>query len=448
MTSRLGAPFGLRLEALPLYLRIAFLAALLLAAGNAVITWNDVHEYGGTDLRARVVGARLLVLGQNPYRPQTGPLNEWLFDPHGVFRDISRCPYDPPLLAVYASLCWLPYTVQRVAWFFLEWSALLVSIALLARTIPSSRARAWFVVLSLVFFAGGSFWRLHLERGQYYSLLLVLLSWSVWQLKRGSRDEWRSGLPLGLAAALRPTLGVAVLPLWLLGHRRTAAGAFGSALAVVLVLLPVAGPTLWRDYARLVGVLERAVPMLPPLASAPYGGLVEGADFSRVMEHRSSNANVHLLLQWLQARSGWPDSQLIAGLAKASWLATLVALLAAVASARGGRWGPSSALVVSFSFALTTEHFLPVRWGYNDVLYLAPLALLAPLLSRPRGRALLLVVVAALLLGHAPLGIVDGPTGTLLRSVLLTGALLSWVVAAAFRRRKAVPPARNLAPVG
>jgi len=333
--------------------------------------------------------------------------------------------------------------VQRLAWFFLEWSALLVSIAVLARTFPGARARTGFVVLALAFFAGGAFWRLHLERGQYYSLLLVLLSWFVWQLKRKPHDDWRSGLALGLAAALRPTLGIAVLPLWLLGYRRTAAGAFGSALAVVLVLLPVAGPGVWRDYARLVDVLERAVPRLPPLASVPYGGMVEGVDFSRVLEHRSSNANVHLLLVSLQARTGWPNSRSIPALAKASWLATLIALLAVVASARGGRWGPSSALLVSFCFVQATDHFLPVRWGYNDVLYLAPLAVLAPPLSRPRGRVLLLVVLAALLLGHAPLGIVDPATGTLWRSVLLTAVLCSWVVAAAYRRRKAAVPSRT-----
>ena len=444
--TRLGALFGLRMDAVAAPLRIAFLAALLLAAGNAVVTWHDVRDYGGTDLRARVVGARLLVLGQNPYRPQAAPVKEWLFDPHGVFRDISRCPYDPPLLAVYALLCWLPYAVQRVVWFFLEWSALIVSIAVLARTFPGPRARAGFVILSLGFFAGGAFWRLHVERGQYYSLLLVLLSWFVWRLKRGRHDDWRAGLLLGLAAALRPTLGIAVLPLWLLGYRRTAAGAVGSALTVVLLLLPVAGPSIWRDYARLVDVLEQAVPRLPPVTSPPYAVRVEGADFTRVLEHRSSNANVHLLLVVLQRRTGWPDSRSIPVLAKASFLATLIALLAVVASARGGRWGPSSALLVSFCFVLATDHFLPVRWGYNDVLYLAPLALLAPPLSRPRGRVVLLVVVAALFLGHGPLGIVDGPTGTLLRSVLLTAVLFSWVVAAAYRRRKAaLPPAPNLA---
>jgi len=56
---------------------------------------------------------------------------------------------------------------------------------------------------------------------------------------------------------------------------------------------------------------------------------------------------------------------------------------------------------------------------------------------------LLLVVLAALLLGHAPLGIVDPATGTLWRSVLLTAVLCSWVVAAAYRRRKAAVPSRT-----
>jgi hypothetical protein len=78
-----------------------------------------------------------------------------------------------------------------------------------------------------------------------------------------------------------------------------------------------------------------------------------------------------------------------------------------------------------------------VRWGYNDVLYLAPLAVLAPPLSRPRGRVLLLVVVAALLLGTPRWASWTPTTGTLLRSVLLTAVLCSWVVAAAYRRRKA-----------
>src|ERR1700682_893193 len=103
-----------------------FLAALLVAAGNVAVTWGDVHRFGGTDLRARVVGARALVLGLDPYRPlPPGIRHEWLFDPHGVFRDISRCPYAPPLLAVYALLCWLPYTTPRVLWFALGWASLL-----------------------------------------------------------------------------------------------------------------------------------------------------------------------------------------------------------------------------------------------------------------------------------------------------------------------------------
>jgi hypothetical protein len=437
LISRLGALFGLRTAVLSVPLRLVFLFSLLLAAANAVVTWNDVREYGGTDLRARVVGARLLVLGENPYRPQAGPVRESLFDPHGGYRDVSRCTYGPPLLAVYAALCWLPYGIQRLAWFVLEWLALLASIALLARTIRGSRTRAWFVVAALVFFAGGAFWRLHVERGQYYSLLLVLLSWFAWQVKRGYRDDWRSGLPLGLAAALRPTLGVAVLPLWLLGHRRTAAGAAGSALAVGLILLPLAGPGLWRDYTRLVDAFERAAPGLPPRVSPPYRGLVEGAEFGRVLEHRSSNANLHRLLLTTRERTGWPDLAALPVLAKASWLATMTAILGILAAARGARWGPSAVLLASFGVMMATEHFLPLRWGYNDVLYLAPLAMLAPVLARRTSRVWLIVVSSALVLGHDRMGLLDGPTGTLVRAALLSTAIVGWLMAAAHRRRKA-----------
>ncbi len=421
--------------------RVLFVVGLLVTAANLAISWDDVHRFGGTDLRARVVGARLLALGLDPYRPQPGLAHqEWLFDPHGVFRDISRCPYSPPLLALYALLCWIPYATERLLWFGLEWASLLVSIGWLSRTIRPRRARPWFVVLALVFFAGGSFWRLHVERGQYYAFVLLLFAWSAARLAARGHDDWGSGLPLGIASALRPTVLVVAAPLWLLGYRRTAASAAATAAAIAVLLLPVTGVAYWRDYARLVDTLERAVPYLPPVTSLPYATWVEGADFTRVMDDRSANANVHLLLVTLSGRWGSPALPQVAGLAKAAFVATLAVLLALVWRGRRGRWRPRAVLAVALTTVMVTDHFLPVRWGYTDILYLAPLALVMPFMLRARGRLLLLTVLVALVFGHSLLEPLDSGAGSLLRAVLLTGGLVAWTIAAT-RRRSGPRPA-------
>lgn len=434
MIDRLRRVFGLETTRVWSPSSVLLAVALLVAACNLAITWGDVQRFGGTDLRARVVGARELALGIDPYRPLPDAVHhEWLFDPHGVFRDISRCPYSPPLLAVYALFCWLPYTVQRVLWFVLEWVSLLVSIAWLSRTIRPRAARPWFVVLALVFFAGGSFWRLHVERGQYYALVLLLFAWSVAELAARGRDDWWGGVPLGIAGALRPTALVVVAPLWLLGYRRTATAALAAAGAIVALLLPFTGVVFWKDYTRLVDTLERAVPALPALSSLPYSTWVEGADFTRVLDDRSANANIHLLLVRLGPRLGWPPVALIPALAKLAFLAAMVLLLALVRRGRNARWRPRPVLAVAFTVAMVTDHFLPLRWGYTDTLYLAPIALLMPFMLRARGRMLLLTVLAALVLGHSLVEPLDAGTGSLMRAVLLTGGLLGWTIAATRR---------------
>jgi hypothetical protein len=248
-------------------------------------------------------------------------------------------------------------------------------------------------------------------------------------------------VPLGIAAALRPTALVVVAPLWLLGYRRTAASAVAATAAIVVLLLPVTGVVFWTDYTRLVDTLERAIPGLPPLSSLPYAGWVEGADFTDVLDARSSNANIHLLLVTLGRRVGWPPVTLIPALAKVGFLAAMVILLGLVARGRHARWRPRAALAVAFTMAMVTDHFLPVRWGYADILYLAPIALLMPFMLRGRGRMLLLTVLVALVFGHSLLEPLDAGTGSIVRAVLLTAGLVGWTIAAARRRPRPRPAA-------
>jgi hypothetical protein len=71
--------------------------------------------------------------------------------------------------------------------------------------------------------------------------------------------------------------------------------------------------------------------------------------------------------------------------------------------------------------SLNTEFFLPIRWGYADMVLLAPLALLLPdLLGLKEKQQWLLVVVL--------FGLLSGPLGQLLISLDVATVLRSWVV--------------------
>src|SRR5581483_6510387 len=82
--------------------------------------------------------------------------------------------YSPALLLLYAPLCEIQYHLQRMIWGGLEWGALVASIFLLHRLIPTLWTRRFFLACSLLFFIASPFWRLHVERGQYYVFLLLL----------------------------------------------------------------------------------------------------------------------------------------------------------------------------------------------------------------------------------------------------------------------------------
>ncbi|MDA1230688.1 MAG: hypothetical protein O2856_07940, partial [Planctomycetota bacterium] len=125
--------------------------ALGMCLVNVWHTCHDVRDYGGTDLRVRVVGARALVRGINPYTIiETADLDPALRDPDQS--GLSRCTYPQTLLFFYAPLSSLEYPVQRAIWAILEWSAFVGSVVLLCLCLPSRKTRFWFAVSAIGLF--------------------------------------------------------------------------------------------------------------------------------------------------------------------------------------------------------------------------------------------------------------------------------------------------------
>ena len=194
---------GIQTNSRPWLVQPLLLVLSVVACGiNVANTIRDVDQYGGTDLRIRVVGARALTRGLNPYTlSQSADTDPLLRDPDHV--QLSRCTYPPTLLLFYSPFSELSYPVQRKLWALLEWSAFFASVWLLSSLIHDSAARVWFWIVAAGLFGGSAFWRLHVERGQYYVFVVFLLSLGYFlQRKLHHRGDMAAGILNGIAIVL------------------------------------------------------------------------------------------------------------------------------------------------------------------------------------------------------------------------------------------------------
>jgi hypothetical protein len=119
----------------------------------------------------------------------------------------------------------------------------------------------------------------------------------------------------------------------------------------------------------------------------------------------------------LRNQFDWPTINL--ALTSKALLMGLAALLLVLMWRRRG--DACCAFAPMVILTLDTGFFLPQRWGYVDVLLLAPLALLLPALLRADK-------INRLLLGVVLLGLLSGPLGQHIFGLYAATVLRSWVV--------------------
>jgi hypothetical protein len=402
--------FGFDYDALPGWQQVAWTVVLAMTFLNGIASVYDGRNFSGYDLRIRVVGARLLLRGIDPYTYSSSrDYPPQLQDPGQQFRGLSRCPYPPPLLLVYAPLSPLPYPVQRGLWMGLEWLALLAVIALASRLSHSARVRFLTAALGLGLVASSYVWRFHVERGQYYVFIALLLVLGLRLLLRCRRDHLGAGILFGLAIALRPPVAVLLVPLFVRGLRRTALAGGITAVLCVVATLPLSGPAAYGNYLRMATEWEKI--MLDwSYAERQYGpmpretGVVDGFR-NGALELRGQNWTVGLLLS--QARRPalfqTPAGQ------KVVYVAVLALWLGLFYLANRVRpFSVRETVQAAVWLTVLTDYFLPMRVEYADVLYLLPMTLAMPALARQRNQRWLLWLVLAWL----PVVAVTGPQDT------------------------------------
>ncbi len=387
--------YRVRLRDPQLWIRAFIIGLTLVLIGHVVIqTVGDLETYPGIDLRAKVIGARLLIRGLNPYYDARYEMHS------DHLRMLSEDTYSPALLLFYAPLCEASWNTQRIVYFCADWVCILLCFLILSRSFPKSASRvALWLAFVLLFIAGLGF-RLHLERGQYYvELALLTCLVAVYSVRKS--DSWFHALPLALLVLFRPTYAICILCLLVLRRARPAAVAASVCLALFAFTLPLAGMRSWKNYIKEIrfNQLETAgaaYALVPTPPSAVQSQIVEGIDLSRSLSY-----------------PGYLADRTLTGVARSSVSPTLARLVHRVAPSEreferlntislllmfcfdlavmvGLSRGPGAGLIpIAFIFLapLNLELFAPQRFGYCDVTILAPLLLVLATVLERRGRA-------------------------------------------------------------
>lgn len=401
-------------------LRLTSNACMVLVACVVLITiastYLDVRRYAGDDLRNRVVGARVMLAGYDPYTFVWQPdmPEQWL-DPVCDSK-AHRLTASPPTLLLYAVIAPYPYSAQRFISFTCEWLALLVSLALLAWNLPNLRLRFAFLLGATLFVIATDVWRMHLERGQFYVFALLALSAAIACSRGGQKDSIGTGIALGILALMRPNLLVIAPGLLLLRQWRSSSAMLAIVSAGVIATLLVMPMSSWQSYLGVGDQYFRKLQdphAVPDLRRPFYEGPVEGVQFGNSLPYIESSSFAQLV-RTLHEQIDWPMID-VALTSKLIVAATAFLMLTLIWRRRGSDVRYGFALIVVMS--LDTEFFLPHRWGYTDVMLLAPLALLLPELLTSR-----------FALGVVLLGLLSGPVGQHVFGLYAATVLRSWLV--------------------
>jgi hypothetical protein len=395
-------------------------------------TYLDIRMNPADDLRNRVVGARVMLAGYEPYHFdwQPGMPEEWLDPVHDP--KARRLTLSPPMLLPYALIAPVPFRLQRYISFVAEWLAMIASLCLLAHSLPAPRHRVIFLLGAVVFVIATDIWRIHLERGQMYVFVLLALSVAIYAA-REHPDSVAGGVAFGALALMRPNL-LCILPALLLVRRWRCAGAMTATIAAGVVAACALLP--WSSWPGYIAVGDQYFAQaqdydaMPDIPRPAHEGPVEGMWFYSPMTNFRSNsfAPIYRFIdQWLnqfhvvdpagvEYQYGLPDINLA--------LTSKVAMVSLAGLLSGLVWlrrtaSPRSITALIIVLSLDTEFFLPIRWGYADMVLLAPLALFLPDLLEDKNLWLLAVVL---------LGLLGGPLGQLVFSLDVATVLRSWLV--------------------
>lgn len=126
--------------------------ALLVTTIGFIADWYSTITYPGSDLRSRVVGARLMLNNIDPYIFKWEPsLSERFYDPLDIPpKLVSRLSVPPTALAWHAPIAPLSYLQQKIVWLLVQWAAFAGTVWFFIKTSHSKASTS--LMLGISFF--------------------------------------------------------------------------------------------------------------------------------------------------------------------------------------------------------------------------------------------------------------------------------------------------------
>jgi hypothetical protein len=365
------------------------LALLLLV--SFIIDALNVAQGGSIDYRNRITGARLLAAGINPYTYKWSREEPEIYcDPYNNPQlPVSKTTATPAMLVLTMPIdAALPYRIDQYFWMAAQWLLLLGTTWLWWQRCPLFWPRALLIAFATGFTYTAA-WRLHVERGQSYVLLLFFFA--VW-LAGTLSPKWPrflTGLAAGLLMTLRPPF-VLLFPFLIWKERGQIAGVV-TGLALGLILPLCFSHSAWTDYFSAMqthSYLYRS-DIDPAPGQHPYPATIEGIPTDTLANYVAipyADFSAHALLRWFDAEP-FPALPVV-----------LFGLLLFAAWCWWARYQPLVRQLLGLAvWMFLFDLFLPAyRDSYNDVLVVNIIAL--GLIAAPRfspGIALALLAVLA-----------------------------------------------------
>ncbi|WP_319419442.1 hypothetical protein [Pleurocapsa sp. FMAR1] len=131
-------------------INLLVIVAIVITIIGFLVDLRNTLIYPGTDLRNRIVGARLMLEGIDPYFFKWHPgLSARFYDPLDISTELlSKVSVPPTVLALHSAIAGLSYLQQKVIWLIVQWAALLGTVLIFLKTSNSQSENNLILVVS------------------------------------------------------------------------------------------------------------------------------------------------------------------------------------------------------------------------------------------------------------------------------------------------------------
>ncbi len=357
---------------LPVIEKTVVLIVFLLFIGSIVKSTYYTINYGGVDLRQRIVGARMISHDQSPYFGKWSPgQSERLMDPNLNRHDsINGVTVAPGTLYILYLFSGLSYFLIRILWALFQYILIgYIFLYFFSRTEASKKFLLVFICS--VFFLSSSIWFLHIERGQVYILYAFFFT-LLYQLycRQKKLAFFFAGFLLAFAIYCRPTFIVLLIPFLFIKNRWLFIGFI--CCGFLLMIDVYFHFNWWRDYSIAMSVFTgftNEAAANPIVQQFPK--VIEGMDNLTKYKTDFSCGGIKPIHIWIE------NFIMASSYLYLTIYAFVVILLVLIFKNKLQQYKPASLFLFGFALYIIAEYIMPApRGAYNLIQWIFPVLLL------------------------------------------------------------------------